>query len=145
MRIPVHDLITNLRRMLAAKFFFSSHNEDHKVAWSQNPKMYKTQQLLQELGQTRFPVTLFFTLVELCSCATCVTFYSPVTYFTIYIYIYIWVLWMYMCCKTHVLCTYWFVISPTQLWWTKPSPPTIKHYFFGGPGSLWNFLSFNSQ
>ena len=31
------------------------------------------QQLLQEkeeLGQTRFPVTLFFTLVKLCSCAT---------------------------------------------------------------------------
>ena len=144
MRIPVHDLITNLRKMLAAKFFFSSHNEDHKVAWSQNPKMYKTQQLLQELGQTRFPVTLFFTLVELCSCATCVTFYSPVTYFTIYIYIWVHV-WMYMCCKTHVLCTYWFVISPTQLWWTKPCPPTIKHYFFGGLGSLWNFLSFNSQ
>ena len=33
----------------------------------------QTQQLLQgkeELGQTRFFVTLFFTLVELCSCAT---------------------------------------------------------------------------
>ena len=33
----------------------------------------QTQQLLQkkeELGKTRFPVTLFFTLVELCSCAT---------------------------------------------------------------------------
>ena len=33
----------------------------------------QTQQLLQEkeeLGQTQFPVTLFFTLVELCSCAT---------------------------------------------------------------------------
>ena len=40
----------------------------------------QTQQLLQEkeeLGQTRFLVTLFFTLVELCSCATCVTFYNP--------------------------------------------------------------------
>ena len=39
-----------------------------------------TQQLLQEkevLGQTKFPVTLFFTLVELCSCATSVTFYGP--------------------------------------------------------------------
>ena len=37
------------------------------------PYGVQTQQLLQEkeeLGQTRFPVTLFFTLVELCSCAT---------------------------------------------------------------------------
>ena len=46
-------------------------------SWSQNLKVYKTQQLLQELGQTRFPVTLFFTLVELCSYATCRTFYGP--------------------------------------------------------------------
>ena len=34
----------------------------------------QTQQLLQELGQTMFPITLFFTLVKLCSCTTCVTF-----------------------------------------------------------------------
>ena len=45
-------------------------------------KLYgvQTQQLLQEkeeLEQTRFPITPFFTLVELCSCATCVTFFSP--------------------------------------------------------------------
>ena len=43
------------------------------------PYGIQTQQLLQEkdeLGQTRFPVTLFFTLVELCSYATCVTFYG---------------------------------------------------------------------
>ena len=43
------------------------------------PYGIQTQQLLQEKEeprQTRFPVTLFFTLVELCSCATCVTFYS---------------------------------------------------------------------
>ena len=48
--------------------------------WLQNPMVYKTQQLLkenEELGQTRFPVTLFFTLVQLCSCATVVTFYDP--------------------------------------------------------------------
>ena len=59
--------------MLVVKFLFSSHNEDHEVAWSQNPMVYKTQQLLQEkeeLGQTRFLVTHFFTLVQLCSCAT---------------------------------------------------------------------------
>ena len=43
------------------------------------PYSVQTQQLLQEkeeLWQTRFLVTLFFTLVELCSYATCVTFYS---------------------------------------------------------------------
>ena len=34
----------------------------------------QTQQLLQEIGQTKFPVTLFFTLVKFCSCAT---FYGP--------------------------------------------------------------------
>ena len=44
------------------------------------PYGIQTQWLLQEkdeLGQTRLPVTLFFILVELCSCATCVTFDSP--------------------------------------------------------------------
>ena len=44
------------------------------------PYGVQTQQLLQEkeeLGQTRLPVTLFFTFVELCSHATCVTFYGP--------------------------------------------------------------------
>ena len=49
-------------------------------SWSSlvtKPYGAQTQQLLQELGQTRFPVTLFFTLVELCSCATFVTFYGP--------------------------------------------------------------------
>ena len=40
-----------------------SHDEDHEVAWSQNPMVYKTKQLLQELGKTRFPITSFFTLV----------------------------------------------------------------------------------
>ena len=76
----VRNLITNLRRMLAAKFFCSSHDEDHEVAWSQNLVVYKTQKLLEEnekLGQTRFLATLFFTLVQLCSCATVVIFYGP--------------------------------------------------------------------
>ena len=40
-RISVRDLITNLRRMLAAKFFCPSHDEDHEVAWTQNPMMHK--------------------------------------------------------------------------------------------------------
>ena len=39
--IPICDLITNLRKMLAAKFFNLSHDEDHKVSWSQNPNVYK--------------------------------------------------------------------------------------------------------
>ena len=33
--------ITNQRRLLAAKFFSSSHNEDQEVAQSQNPTVYK--------------------------------------------------------------------------------------------------------
>ena len=40
-RIPVHDLITNFRRMLAVKFFSSSHDEDHETPWSQNPTVHK--------------------------------------------------------------------------------------------------------
>ena len=40
-RILVCGLLTNLRKMLAAKFFSSSHNEDHKTPWLQNPTMYK--------------------------------------------------------------------------------------------------------
>ena len=31
---PIHDLITNLRNMLAAKFFSSSHEEDQEAPWS---------------------------------------------------------------------------------------------------------------
>ena len=41
----------------------------------------QTQQFLQkkeELGQTGFSVTIFFTLVELCSCATCVNIHSRI-------------------------------------------------------------------
>ena len=32
-RIPVRGLLTNLRKMLAAKFFSSSHDEDHEAPW----------------------------------------------------------------------------------------------------------------
>ena len=45
--ILVHDLITNLRRMLAAKFFSSSHDENYEVAWSQNPMVYKHNSFLK--------------------------------------------------------------------------------------------------
>ena len=40
-RIPVRGLLTNLRKMLAEKFFSSSHDEDHEAPWLQNPTMYK--------------------------------------------------------------------------------------------------------
>ena len=40
-RIPIHSLLTNLRKMLATKFFNSSHDEDHKAPCLQNPTMYK--------------------------------------------------------------------------------------------------------
>ena len=66
--------------MLVTKFFNSSHDKNHEVDWLQNSMVYKTQQLIQEkeeLGQTRFLDIPFFTLVELCSCATSVTFYNP--------------------------------------------------------------------
>ena len=40
-RNPVRGLLINLRKMLAAKFFSSSHDEDHKTPWLQNPTVYK--------------------------------------------------------------------------------------------------------
>ena len=39
--IPVRGLLTTLRKMLAAKFFSSSHDEDHEAPWLQNPMVYK--------------------------------------------------------------------------------------------------------
>ena len=75
MRIPVRDFNHQLEKVVGCKAFYSSLDEDHKVAWSQNSTVYKTWQILEEneeLGQIRFPVTLFFTLVQLC-----VTFYGP--------------------------------------------------------------------
>ena len=41
MQIPVRGLLTNLRKMLVAKFFSSSHDEDHETPWLQNPMVYK--------------------------------------------------------------------------------------------------------
>ena len=40
-QIPVRGLLTNLRKMLAAKFFILSHDEDHETPWLQNPTVYK--------------------------------------------------------------------------------------------------------
>ena len=39
--------ITNLRRMLVAKFFSSSHYEDQEITCSQNPMMYKHNSFLK--------------------------------------------------------------------------------------------------
>ena len=46
-RIPVRGLLTNLRKMLATKFFSSSHDEDHKTLWLQNPTVYKHSNFLK--------------------------------------------------------------------------------------------------
>ena len=40
-RIPIRGLLTNLRKILAAKFFSLSHDEDHEAPWLQNPTVYK--------------------------------------------------------------------------------------------------------
>ena len=40
-QIPVYGFLTNLRKMLAVKFFSLSHNEDHETTWLQNPTVYK--------------------------------------------------------------------------------------------------------
>ena len=40
-RILVRGLLTNLRKLLAAKFFSSSHDEDHEASWLQNLTVYK--------------------------------------------------------------------------------------------------------
>ena len=39
--IPIRGLLINLRKMLATKFFSSSHDEDHEAPWLQNPTVYK--------------------------------------------------------------------------------------------------------
>ena len=47
-RIPVRGLLTNMRKMLAANFFNSSHDEDHETPWSQNLTVYKHSSCSQE-------------------------------------------------------------------------------------------------
>ena len=59
--------------MLVAKFFSSSQDEDQETPWSQNPTVYKTQQLLQEkdeLGQILSPITICMNKTLLYTCAT---------------------------------------------------------------------------
>ena len=78
-RILVHDLITNLRRMLVAKFFNSSHDEDQKVVWLQNLMVYKHSSFFRkdELRQILSPIIIFMNKTLLHTCATCVTFDDP--------------------------------------------------------------------
>ena len=72
-----------------------------------------------------FLMSLFaFSLFLYCSLVIC---------FAIYVYLHVWIC---MCCRIHVLYTTWFVISPTQLRWTKPSPPNNRYNTLWGPGSL---------
>ena len=40
-QIPISSLLTNLRKMLTAKFFSSSNDEDYETPWLQNPMVYK--------------------------------------------------------------------------------------------------------
>ena len=40
-QIPMRGLLTNLRKMLAAKFFSLSHDENHVAPWLQNLTVYK--------------------------------------------------------------------------------------------------------
>ena len=77
--IPVCDLITNLRKMLATKFFSSSHDEDHKASWLQNPTVYdvQTQQLLQEKDELGQILSLVTICVNTTLLHTYATFDSP--------------------------------------------------------------------
>ena len=40
-QISVCDLLTNLRKILVAKFFSLSHDKDHETPWLENPTVYK--------------------------------------------------------------------------------------------------------
>ena len=54
-QILVRGLLTNLRRMLAAKFFSSSHDEDHEALRLQNPTVYKHSSLFKrKMNQGKF-------------------------------------------------------------------------------------------
>ena len=71
-RIPICNLLTNLRKMLITKFFSSSHNEDHETLQLQNPRGVQTQQLLQEkdeLRQILSPVTICMNKTLFHTCA----------------------------------------------------------------------------
>ena len=47
--------ITNQRRSLAANFFNSSHDEDRKAPWSQNPTVYKHNSFFtRKMNQDKF-------------------------------------------------------------------------------------------
>ena len=61
--------ITNQRRLLAAKFFSSSYNEDQEVVWSQNPMVYKHSSFFKGMkNQGKLDFRLHFSS-HLCNCA----------------------------------------------------------------------------
>ena len=70
--------ITNQRKMLTAKFFSSSHDKDHEVAWSQNPMVYKYSSFFtRKMNQGKFCLQSQFALTKLCF--TLVQFVSTLT------------------------------------------------------------------
>ena len=69
--ILVCDLLTNLRKMLAAKFFISSTRWTSRGSLVTKPYSVQTQQLLQdELGKILSPVTICMNTTLLHTCAT---------------------------------------------------------------------------
>ena len=70
--------ISNQRIMLAAKFISSSHDEDHKIAWSQNSTLYKHSSFFKrEMNQGKFCLQSQFVQTKVCS--TLVQLVSPLT------------------------------------------------------------------
>ena len=74
--------ITNCRRMLAAKFFSSSHNKDQEAPWLQNPTVYKHSNFFKiQMNQDKFCLQSQFAQTNFCS--TLVQLVSPLMTFKI--------------------------------------------------------------
>ena len=58
--IPVRGLLINLRKMLAANFFNSSHNENQEAPWLQNLTVYKHDSFLKR--KMNQGICLWFTI-----------------------------------------------------------------------------------
>ena len=66
-RIQVRGLLTNLRKMLATKFFSSLHDEDQETPWSQNPTVYKHNSFFKrKLNYGKFYLRSQFAWTQLC-------------------------------------------------------------------------------
>ena len=68
---PSTWLTTNLRRMLAAKFFNSLHVENQETSWLQNPTAYKRSSFLKRKMNSsiclRFTICLWKTFASSCT------------------------------------------------------------------------------